>query len=126
MRGELDSAQIPLQEKLLATALKAIKHLAASPPLIEVLQNSNAMEVLVSLLGKTMKEDKKVVSAPRQLCIKLNYLGNQLPYLPDYLVNDQAVQSSPRRSSFSWNHSIAQKSHQGHFSTRSIRSTDLL
>ena len=52
---------IPLQEKLLATALKSIKHLAASPQLIEVLQNSNAMECLVSLLGKTMKEDNKVV-----------------------------------------------------------------
>jgi hypothetical protein len=54
---------LPLQEKLLATALKSIKHLAASPQLIEVLQNSNAMECLVSLLGKTMKEDNKVVSA---------------------------------------------------------------
>jgi hypothetical protein len=67
MRGELEAVQVPIQEKLLATALKAIKHLAASPPLIEVLQNSNAMEVLVSLLGKTMKEDKKVVSVPSQL-----------------------------------------------------------
>jgi hypothetical protein len=57
----VDSSLIPLQEKLLATSLKAIKHLAASPQLIEVLQNSNAMEVLVSLLGKTMKEDNKVV-----------------------------------------------------------------
>jgi hypothetical protein len=66
IRGELESSLLPLQEKLLATALKSIKHLAASPQLIEVLQNSNAMECLVSLLGKTMKEDNKVVCPPFQ------------------------------------------------------------
>ena len=36
-------------------AVKAIKHLSTSPQLIEVLQNSNALEVLVGLLGRTMK-----------------------------------------------------------------------
>lgn len=36
-------------------AVKAIKHLSTSPQLIEVLQNSNALEVLVGLLGRMMK-----------------------------------------------------------------------
>jgi hypothetical protein len=40
---------------LLVTAIKAIKHLSTSPQLIEILQNSNAMEVLVGLLGKSIK-----------------------------------------------------------------------
>ncbi|ORX40201.1 hypothetical protein BD324DRAFT_644621 [Kockovaella imperatae] len=44
-----------LPRKLLATAIKAIKHLSTSPQLIEILQNSNAMEVLVSLLGSNIK-----------------------------------------------------------------------
>lgn len=44
-----------LPRKLLVTAIKAIKHLSTSPQLIEVLQNSNAMEVLVGLLGKTTR-----------------------------------------------------------------------
>lgn len=44
-----------LPRKQLVTAIKAIKHLATSPQLIEVLQNSNAMEVLVELLGETLK-----------------------------------------------------------------------
>jgi hypothetical protein len=60
-RAELDTGLVPLQEKLLASSLKSMKHLAASPQLIEVLQNSNAMEVLVSLLGKTLKDDNKIV-----------------------------------------------------------------
>ncbi|GFZ45328.1 non-specific serine/threonine protein kinase [Saitozyma sp. JCM 24511] len=44
-----------LPRKLLVTAIKAIKHLSTSPQLIEVLQNSNAMEILVALLGKSIK-----------------------------------------------------------------------
>ncbi|WWD18350.1 hypothetical protein CI109_102800 [Kwoniella shandongensis] len=44
-----------LPRKLLVTAIKAIKHLSTSPQLIEVLQNSNAMEILVGLLGKSIK-----------------------------------------------------------------------
>lgn len=60
----MDNTLLPLQEKLLATSLKSIKHLAASPHLIEVLQNSNAMEVLVSILGKTLKDDNKIVRRP--------------------------------------------------------------
>lgn len=44
-----------LPRKLLVTAIKAIKHLSTSPQLIEVLQNSNAMEVLVELLSKSLK-----------------------------------------------------------------------
>jgi hypothetical protein len=38
----------------LVTATKAIKHLATHPKLIEVLQHSNAVEVLVNLLGKSL------------------------------------------------------------------------
>lgn len=44
-----------LPRKLLVTAIKAVKHLATNPKLIEVLQNSNAMEELVELLGKSLK-----------------------------------------------------------------------
>ncbi|WVQ72942.1 hypothetical protein IAR50_002504 [Cryptococcus sp. DSM 104548] len=44
-----------LPRKLLIIAIKAIKHLSTSPQLIEVLQNSNAMEILVELLGKSIK-----------------------------------------------------------------------
>ncbi|OXG28291.1 STE-group protein kinase [Cryptococcus neoformans Ze90-1] len=44
-----------LPRKLLVTAIKAIKHLSTSPQLIEVLQNSNAMEILVDILGKSIK-----------------------------------------------------------------------
>ncbi|WVO23738.1 uncharacterized protein IAS62_005094 [Cryptococcus decagattii] len=44
-----------LPRKLLVTAIKSIKHLSTSPQLIEVLQNSNAMEILVDLLGKSIK-----------------------------------------------------------------------
>ncbi|TYJ51976.1 hypothetical protein B9479_007421 [Cryptococcus floricola] len=44
-----------LPRKLLITAIKAIKHLSTSPQLIEVLQNSNAMDILVELLGKSIK-----------------------------------------------------------------------
>nr|WVH01951.1 cytokinesis protein [Naematelia aurantialba] len=44
-----------LPRKLLVIAIKAIKHLSTSPQLIEVLQNSNAMEVLVGLLGRYVK-----------------------------------------------------------------------
>ena len=44
-----------LPRKLLVIAIKAIKHLSTSPQLVEVLQNSNALEVLVSLLGKNIK-----------------------------------------------------------------------
>ncbi|OCF43911.1 STE/STE11/CDC15 protein kinase [Kwoniella heveanensis CBS 569] len=44
-----------LPRKLLVTAIKAIKHLSTSPQLIEILQNSNAMEILVGLLGKCIK-----------------------------------------------------------------------
>ncbi|RXK41642.1 STE/STE11/CDC15 protein kinase [Tremella mesenterica] len=44
-----------LPRTLLVVAVKAIKHLSTSPQLIEVLQNSNAMEVLVNILGKNMK-----------------------------------------------------------------------
>lgn len=46
------------------TAIKAIKHLSTSPQLIEILQNSNAMEVLVSLLGKNVKGSHSNVSQP--------------------------------------------------------------
>ncbi len=44
-----------LPRKLLVTAIKAVKHLATHPQLVEVLQNSNAVEILVDLLGKTLK-----------------------------------------------------------------------
>lgn len=44
-----------LPRKLLVTAIKAVKHLATHPQLVEVLQNSNAVEILVFLLGKTLK-----------------------------------------------------------------------
>nr|ODO01011.1 STE/STE11/CDC15 protein kinase [Cryptococcus depauperatus CBS 7855] len=44
-----------LPRKLLITAIKAVKHLSTSPQLIEVLQNSNAMEILVEVLGKSIK-----------------------------------------------------------------------
>ncbi|BEI80759.1 hypothetical protein CcaverHIS002_0112880 [Cutaneotrichosporon cavernicola] len=44
-----------LPRKLLVTEIKAVKHLATHPQLVEVLQNSNAVEILVDLLGKTLK-----------------------------------------------------------------------
>ncbi|WRT67650.1 uncharacterized protein IL334_004622 [Kwoniella shivajii] len=44
-----------LSGKALVTAIKAIKHLSTSPQLIEILQNSNAMEVLVGVLARNMK-----------------------------------------------------------------------
>lgn len=44
-----------LSRRQLVIAVKAIKHLSTSPQLIEVLQNSNAVETLVGLLGKMMK-----------------------------------------------------------------------
>lgn len=44
-----------LPRKLLVIAIKAIKHLATSPQLIEVLQNSSGLEFLVSLLAKNIK-----------------------------------------------------------------------
>lgn len=58
---------------LLVTATKAVKHLATSPQLIDVLQNSNAMETLVSLLGKTLPSrsqgnDKKTKSYANEIC----------------------------------------------------------
>ncbi len=43
-------------------AIRALKHLSTSPQLIEVLQNSNAMEVLVTLLGKSIKGSHSNVS----------------------------------------------------------------
>ena len=45
-----------LPKNLLLVAIKAIKHLATSPQLIETLQNSMAMNVLVSLLDRTIKK----------------------------------------------------------------------
>ena len=51
-----------LSKKLLVIAIKAIKHLSTSPQLIEVLQNSNAMEILVGILGKNIKSSHANVS----------------------------------------------------------------
>lgn len=57
-----------LPRRLLVTAVKSIKHLSTSPRLIEVLQNSNAMELLVGLLGKSIKgAHANVSSLPRSL-----------------------------------------------------------
>ncbi|WWC88803.1 uncharacterized protein L201_003716 [Kwoniella dendrophila CBS 6074] len=44
-----------LHGKLLVLAIKAIKHLSTAPQLIEVLQNSNGMEILVGILSRNMK-----------------------------------------------------------------------
>ena len=55
-----------LPRKLLVVCIKAIKHLSTSTQLIEVLQNSNGMEALVSLLGKCIKGAHANVSCPRR------------------------------------------------------------
>jgi hypothetical protein len=69
-----------LPRKLLVIAIKAIKHLSTSPQLIEVLQNSNAMEVLVGLLGKTLKGPHANVSGlPGSVRMEL-LLHAQPPY----------------------------------------------
>lgn len=52
-----------LPKSLLLVAIKAIKHLATSPQLIETLQNSMAMNVLVSLLDRTIKKSHGNVRA---------------------------------------------------------------
>lgn len=71
-----------LEPQLLVTALKAIKHLSTSPELIDVLQNSNAIEVLVRLLGQNNKGPHSNV---RDLCAESLTAGHLFAYIPDDL-----------------------------------------
>lgn len=101
-----------LPRKLLVTAIKSIKHLSTSPQLIEVLQNSNAMEILVDLLGKSIKGSHSNVR-PISNCRLLQFwapshpdlrneftqfTGDLLKYLPNYLLYDTSLQIPTRRS----------------------------
>jgi len=85
----------------LVTAIKAIKHLSTSPQLIEILQNSNAMEILVGILGKSIKGAHANVSRIMAvLCGGLDDTGDLFAHIPDCVQYDQTLKSSTRGSSF--------------------------
>mgnify|MGYP006876470560 CR=1 FL=1 len=75
------------------TIIKAIKHLSTNPRLIEVLQNSNAMEVLVGVLAKCIKGTHANVSDLLKSECRAEQAGNLFAHLPDDLQHDSVVQS---------------------------------
>jgi len=73
------------------TAIKAIKHLSTSPQLIEVLQNSNAMEILVGILGKSIKGTHANVSLLESVENQAHETGDMLSHISDRLQYDSVV-----------------------------------
>ena len=51
-----------VSDRLLTVVIKVIKHLATSPQMIEILHQSNAIEVLVSLLANNLHGARNNVS----------------------------------------------------------------
>ena len=101
-----------LPRTLLVTAIKAIKHLSTSPQLIEVLQNSNAMEVLVTILGKSMKgAHSNVSSRCAATQSELTLSGDLLAHLSNNIFHVPVVQGPAGRGSFLWDYPVVAKGH---------------
>lgn len=115
-----------LPRKLLVTAIKAIKHLSTSPQLIEVLQNSNATEILVRLLAETARGAHCNVSYSfYQLGLFLLIIaGDLLAHIPNNLLNVPTLQSKTRGSGIERNHPFAQTCHSQEIATQAICFTD--
>lgn len=78
-----------LQPEYLVQMLKAVKHLSMSPNLLNVLQNANAIEILVKILDEqssgpygTVRVTKCHSMAP---LIEVAYPGNGEPHIPNVL-----------------------------------------
>lgn len=67
--------------------LKAVKHLSMNATLLEVLQNANAIEILVRILEKQSSGPHSTVSLkliPRKHTLS-QFIGNVKSHLPDVL-----------------------------------------
>jgi hypothetical protein len=118
-----------LSRKQLVIAAKAIKHLSTSPQLIEVLQNSNAVETLVGLLGKMMKGAHGNVSSKSpcdEAMFQLTLAGNLLAHIPNYFLNVSLVESTTRRGSGVGHNPVVEASHYAEIAIKAICSTDIV
>lgn len=115
-----------LSRKLLVVVVKAIKHLSTSPQLIEVLQNSNALEVLVGLLGRTMRGLHGNVSCPSILRGPADAIGDLLAHLSNGLFHVSSVQVETRRGGDGRHYSAAQKGHYAEIALEAVCAPDLV
>lgn len=112
-----------LPRKLMVVAIKAIKHLATSPQLIETLQNSMAMNVLVELLGKSINRSHGNVSPITTSCRCAAYIvaGDRITHISDNLLDDTIVQVETGRGCFIRHHTALENRHRGQIALKTVR-----
>lgn len=116
-----------LEPEYLVQMLKAVKHLSMNGSLLEVLQNANAIEILVRILDEHN-------SSPHSTVLLLDvfyfyrdanfkHIGNCESYLPDMLFALPTQQSEARRSCSGWYNPMLETSHGIRLASQTIRST---
>jgi len=116
-----------LEPECLVQMLKAVKHLSMNATLHEVLQNANALEILIRILEEQSSGPHSTVSHIIFLsivgCLIVCTTGNFQPRLPNLLQPLSPEQITTRRSRTSWYHTLSQTSHPNILSTPTIRPT---
>ena len=105
-----------LAPEYLVHMLKAVKHLSMSATLLEVLQNANAIDILVKILDEQSVGPYSAVRLSQSQVVSetsllIPRIGNVKPCVPDLLQSLQAEQIKTRGSSAGRNNTKPQTSH---------------
>jgi hypothetical protein len=110
--------------------LKAVKHLSMNPPLLDVLQNANALEILIRILEAQSSGPHSAVSdiiLPISLFLTSFYimtiLGILEPHFPDMLQFMSSEQIPSRGSGPSGNYTVFEASYRHQFTSQTIRAS---
>ena len=102
-----------LEPECLVHMLKAVKHLSMNANVLDVLQNANAIEILVRILDEQSTGPHSTVRS--LICLLFRVLigvaGNVKPYFPNLLQSVSVEQVPSRRSCSSWDYTMPQTDH---------------
>jgi hypothetical protein len=101
-----------LEPEYLVHMLKAVKHLSMNATLLDVLQNANALEILIRLLDEQISGPYSAVCTTFDLRIHglTCFSGNLQPYLPNMLQPVSIEQVKTGGSGAGWNYTKSQTS----------------
>lgn len=103
--------------------LKAVKHLSMNATLLEVLQNANALEILIRILDEQSSGPHSTVSFFNFSNLRIieftlfSALGNLQSCIPDVLQPLSFEQVPSRRSCASWHHPMLEAGHRDKLAT---------
>ena len=117
-----------LEPECLVQMLKAVKHLSMNATLLEVLQNANALEILIRILDEQSSGPHSTVGFYifefGDYRLHVLALGNLQSCIPDMLQPLSFEQDPSRRSCASRHHTLLETGHRDKLATKAIRTTN--